>query len=162
LRYQRTRREILDIRTAVERVVDYHRGRLEPAHVAIKVSGDGFQARVNRGRLQQALDNLIINSEFWLTHATAQDPRIEIRVESPLVTVYDNGPGVDPGLETAIFEPFVSGRSGEQGRGLGLFITRQVLSDDDVVVYLSRPEADGRRRTFVLDFSGATVGATDA
>jgi nitrogen-specific signal transduction histidine kinase len=69
--------------------------------------------------------------------------------------VRDNGPGVDPGLETAIFEPFVSGRTGDEGRGLGLFIARQVLNDDNVTIYLGEPDKAERRRTFVLDFTGA-------
>ena len=161
LRYQRTRREIVDVLAAIQPVADYHRGRLESAGVAVEVAGSGFDARLNRGRLQQALDNLLINSEFWLDHARTEDPRIEIMVKSPLVTVRDNGPGVDPGLETAIFEPFVSGRTGDQGRGLGLFIARQVLSDDDAAIYLGEPEADGRRREFRLDFSGAIPDSSD-
>jgi len=155
LRYQRTSRQVLDIRAVVDEVVDYHRDRLEDAGIAISASGRGFEARFNRGRLQQALDNLVINSEFWLMHAQTADPRIELIVKKPTVVVQDNGPGVDPGLETAIFEPFVSGRVGEEGRGLGLFIVRQVLHDDEATIYLGDRNRDGRRRTFVLDFSGA-------
>jgi signal transduction histidine kinase len=162
LRYQRTRREVLDAMTAVKRVGDYHRARLEPAGIAVDVSGEPFDVRVNRGRTQQALDNLLINSEFWLGHARTEEPRIDIHVSSPFVTVRDNGPGVDPGIETAIFEPFVSGRPGEEGRGLGLFITRHVLGDDGVTIHLGKREADGRRRSFVLDFAGAIPDATDA
>ncbi len=155
LRYQRTSRQVLDVRTAVDEVVDYHRERLENTGISITASGRGFEARFNRGRLQQALDNLVINSEFWLLHARTADPRIELKVKKPTIVVRDNGPGVDPGLETAIFDPFVSGRAGEEGRGLGLFIVRQVLHDDEATIYLGNHDRDDRRRTFVLDFSGA-------
>lgn len=161
LRYQRMRREALDARAAVDRVADYHRTRLEPAGVAVHVDGTGFIVRVNRGRMQQALDNLLINSAFWLAHARTPDPRIDLVLDAPLITVRDNGPGVDPGIETAIFEPFVSGRTGEQGRGLGLFIARQVLHDDGATIHLGDRDRDGRRRTFVLDFSGAIEEPTD-
>jgi signal transduction histidine kinase len=156
LRYQRTRRQSVDVLAAVEGIAAYHRDRLAPSGMTVDVTGSAFMAHVNQGRIQQAVDNLLINSEFWLEHARTSDPRIEIVVAQPLVTVRDNGPGVDPSLETAIFEPFVSGRSGEQGRGLGLFIARQVLGDDDVTIHLGRREDDGRRRSFVLDFSAAT------
>jgi len=155
LRYQRARREDVDVLTLIEEVAGYHRARLSPAGIDVRVLGAGFQVHVNRGRLQQALDNLLINSEFWLGHAGTKTPRIDITAKSPLVSVRDNGPGVDPGLETAIFEPFVSGRTGDEGRGLGLFIARQVLNDDNVTIYLGEPDKAERRRTFVLDFTGA-------
>lgn len=161
LRYQRVRRQDIDVLAMVERIAAYHRDRLAPSGVAIDVAGESFEAHVNQGRVQQALDNLLINSEFWLDHARTSDARIDLVVARPLVTVRDSGPGVDPGLETAIFEPFVSGRGGEQGRGLGLFIARQVLGDDDVAIHLGEREADGRRRSFVLDFSAAILGPDD-
>lgn len=163
LRYQRIRREKLDVHDMVTRLAEYHRNRLTGVGIAVDVEGVGFQANVNRGRAQQALDNLIINSEFWLRHAPpSEGPRIDIRVEPPLVLVRDNGPGIDPGLETAIFEPFVSGRTGDEGRGLGLFITRQVLQDDGVTITLGERDPDGRRRTFVLDFTSAIPDSADA
>lgn len=161
LRYQRTSREILDVSEVVEEVADYHRERLADIGIAVITKGKGFEARCNRGRLQQALDNLIINSEFWLRHAMTVKPRIELSIKRPKIVVCDNGPGVDPGLETAIFEPFVSGRTGEEGRGLGLFITRQVLRDDEATIYLGERDKDGRRRAFVLDFSGASPDRID-
>jgi signal transduction histidine kinase len=162
LRYQRTSRHVLDVRTVVEEVADYHHERLSSVGIAITMKGHGFDARINRGRLQQALDNLVINSEFWLVHAQTPKAEIIVTVKSPTITVADNGPGVDPGLETAIFEPFVSGRTGEEGRGLGLFIVRQVLRDDEATIYLGDRAKDGRRRSFVLDFSGALPDETDA
>lgn len=161
LRYQRMRRETLDLGELVADAATYHRDRLAPQDVAVKVAGAGFTVRVNRGRIQQAFDNLLINSEFWLRHHEPPAPTIEVDLDEPLVRVRDNGPGVDPSLEGAIFEPFVSGRVGDEGRGLGLFIARQVLGDDAVTISLGRRDADGRRREFVLDFSGATVGPHD-
>jgi signal transduction histidine kinase len=161
LRYQRTSRKDVDVLAVVKDVADYHRDRLDSLDITISTSGKGFKAYLNRGRLQQALDNLIINSEFWLGHAKTAKPRIKLAVEPQIVRVSDNGPGVDPGLETAIFEPFVSGRTGEEGRGLGLFITRQVLQDDEISIYLGGKERDGRRREFVLDFSANRQKVTD-
>jgi C4-dicarboxylate-specific signal transduction histidine kinase len=155
LRYQRARRELIEMRKLADEVARYHRDRLAGTNIAVKVTGDNFQVRANRGRLQQALDNLFINSEFWLKHARSPKPRIELLLDPPRLLVRDNGPGVDPALEPAIFEPFVSGRSAEEGRGLGLFITRQVLRDDNATVHLGEADEDRRKRTFVIDLSGA-------
>jgi signal transduction histidine kinase len=161
LRYQRMRRETLDVLAVAEEVAAYHGERLAPQGISVTTRGRGFEARLNLGRLQQALDNLVINSEFWLGHAGVRKPRIELTIKLPTLVVCDNGPGVDPSLETAIFEPFVSGRSGEAGRGLGLFIARQVLRDDAVTIFLGERDKDGRCRSFVLDFSGAIPDPSD-
>ena len=155
LRYQRATRAIVDVRELVESVAAYHQSRFESSSIRVSVSGDSFAVRVNEGRLQQALDNLFINSEFWLQYAGVAKPRIDITLEEPRLRFQDNGPGIDPVLAPAIFEPFVSGRSGEQGRGLGLFITRQVLQDDEATIFVGDPDSDGARRTFVIDLAGA-------
>jgi signal transduction histidine kinase len=44
--------------------------------------------------------------------------------------VSDNGPGILKEDEKFIFEPFFSGK-GEEGRGLGLYIARQLLERQD-------------------------------
>jgi signal transduction histidine kinase len=157
LRYQRAKRELLDVRATVEAVAAYHRERFANNKIEVTVTGAPFTVRANSGRLQQALDNLFINSEFWLENAHTPDPQIEIVLEKPRLLLRDNGPGVDPVLAPAIFEPFVSGRSGEQGRGLGLFITRQVLQDDHGTIFLADGDPDGVRRTFVIDLRDAVA-----
>ena len=47
---------------------------------------------------------------------------------SVLVEVEDTGPGLPPGLEEAVFEPYVRGpEAGAGGLGLGLFIVQQIV-----------------------------------
>jgi two-component system nitrogen regulation sensor histidine kinase GlnL len=43
------------------------------------------------------------------------------------VEVIDDGPGIPPGIASAIFEPFVSGR--ENGTGLGLALVSKIIAD---------------------------------
>jgi signal transduction histidine kinase len=50
---------------------------------------------------------------------------IEVRSISRQIIVADNGPGVNVDDEAYIFEPFYSSK-GDQGKGLGLYIARQV------------------------------------
>jgi two-component system, NtrC family, sensor kinase len=75
-------------------------------------------------QLQQVFFNIILNAAdamednktgkiLWIDVA-CQDNQVEIVIE-------DNGPGVPPGKETVIFEPFVSTK--KEGTGLGLAIS---------------------------------------
>jgi len=71
------------------------------------------------------------------------------------LTVSDNGSGIDPLLESSIFEPFVSGKGKGKGRGLGLYIMRQLLEAEDCHIDLS-PERNknGRLFKFEIDLAG--------
>ena len=53
----------------------------------------------------------------------------------------DNGPGVDKEDAPYIFEPFYSGK-GEEGRGLGLYIARQLLERNDYSIELARLKSE--------------------
>jgi len=53
----------------------------------------------------------------------------------------DNGPGVNPEDAPYIFEAFYSGK-GEEGRGLGLYIARQLLERHDYSIELADIKSD--------------------
>ena len=75
----------------------------------------------------QLLLNLFDNAIYWLQGAF--EPReIEILLDGDAgsMTFGDNGPGFRPEDLPYVFEPFFSGK-GEDGRGLGLYIARQLL-----------------------------------
>ena len=83
----------------------------------------------NRIRLEQVLVNVLQNALDAL--AGRPDPRIEVTVSRDgdrlNLTVADNGPGIAPELADRIFDPFVTGRSG--GLGLGLGIARDIMRE---------------------------------
>jgi signal transduction histidine kinase len=77
-------------------------------------------------RLTQALVNLLQNAA---DHARGQDPvRLAVRPESSgwRFEVADQGGGLSPGDEQAVFEPFSTGSSREGRTGLGLSIVRAI------------------------------------
>jgi signal transduction histidine kinase len=105
------------------------------------------------------MDNLILNSEYWLKSdmeaKRIKAGTIKLSVDSGRVRVEDNGRGVIPELDQSLFEPFVTGKGRGKGRGLGLFIVRQLLdSEDSTITLLPDRNAFGRRYIFELDFSG--------
>ena len=65
----------------------------------------------------------------------------------------DNGPGVRDDDKAYIFEPFFSGK-GEDGRGLGLYIARQLLERQDYEIELADDSAHRRLEgaNFVVSF----------
>lgn len=162
LRYARERRRPIDLAELVRDTFEYHRERLRGDPIKLVVHArNAATVRVVPGRVMQVLDNLIFNAEYWIRQEMAKrrvtEGKIEAHITGARCTITDNGPGVDPELAGSIFEAFVTGKP--SGRGLGLFISRQLLDAEDARLKL-RPERDRRPRTFELDLSNQQVDAT--
>ena len=81
--------------------------------------------------LQQALLNVLYNALDAV--AMVDTPYVELRVlmlaEKVSIEVRDNGAGVSPGMESALFEPFESAPEKVSGMGIGLTLARQIIND---------------------------------
>ncbi len=111
---------------------------------------------IDGARVEQALENLAANA---IQHAPAGSV---VRIAGslgptspePLVrcTVEDEGPGLQPGDMTRIFEPFFSRRKG--GTGLGLSIVQRVVEAHGGSVTAENREGGGARFTLLLPMGG--------
>src|SRR5690606_28505678 len=99
-----------------------------------------FAILMNRGKLTQVVDNLVLNSEFWLLEdlrkTAIQEAKIYARIQKPFVEIYDTGRGVSPSVENQLFQAFVTTKPKGLGRGLGLFINRQLLESSNCQISL--------------------------
>ncbi|MGE5573001.1 MAG: ATP-binding protein [Bacteroidota bacterium] len=86
-----------------------------------------LRVRENPGLLQACLVNLLDNASYWLAVKNPGGKIIRITVDGHgrTMIVEDNGPGILPEDEGFVFEQFFTRKP--DGRGLGLFITRDVL-----------------------------------
>ena len=104
----------------------------------------------NRDALVQVFLNLLKNAaeatgnNGIIELTTAYRPGLKVRPEAggapvslPLeVRVIDNGPGVEPGLDDHVFEPFVTTKRG--GSGLGLALVAKIVADHGGVIEYER------------------------
>jgi signal transduction histidine kinase len=166
MRYVRERRERIDLSVFTEDIVEYYQGRWAEDGIRIRLKNDSsesFVVRMGRGRLTQVFDNLLLNSHYWLSTALGQGRikrgTITIRLNGSTVVVYDNGPGVDPTAEETLFDPFVTRKPRGIGRGLGLFVARQLLDAEGCALFLGpKRNSDGRRYQFHIDLESARDG----
>jgi signal transduction histidine kinase len=94
--------------------------------VRVECGVPGGTLRADPQRLTQALVNLLQNAA---DHAKGDEQiRFAVRAEPSgwLFDVADQGGGLPPGEEHAVFEPFTSGSSAQGGMGLGLSIVRRI------------------------------------
>jgi signal transduction histidine kinase len=105
--------------------------RLESQHARLVFPETLPLVMCDRTRLYQVLSNLIGNALDHMGHVA--DPTIEVDVvdegDSHLLTVRDNGRGIDPKDHDRIFQIFQSlgpRRDGSRGTGVGLAIVKKI------------------------------------
>lgn len=89
--------------------------------------GSPIIAKCTDAVILQLLINLFDNAIYWLSMPDISEKQITITLDgnTQQVIFSDNGPGIRDDDKPFIFEAFYSGK--EDGRGLGLYIARQLL-----------------------------------
>lgn len=161
LRYVRDRREQLRLSDLLKESVNYFNSRWDTKtlRAELEVVKD-IELRASRGKLSQVFDNLLLNGQYWvkaeIQSGHASTGRVTIRVDSPFVTVQDTGPGVADSIQYSLFDPFVTNKPARIGRGLGLFVAKQLLDSEGISIVLDQARnKSGRRYIFRLNFSAA-------
>lgn len=116
-----------------------------------------------KGTLIHVFYNLIDNSIEWIRQKKTAakydksfDPTINKivikKVDNTTLHYYDTGLGVSPQYESILFHAMVSGK--ERGRGMGLYIIRNLLESFGATISLSTERNQyGNRYIFVLEFN---------
>jgi two-component system nitrogen regulation sensor histidine kinase NtrY len=100
--------------------------------------------RADREQLTQVLVNLVQNASLAAEQRARRSPergpaRVWIRARREegarvVISVADNGAGVDPSVRDRLFEPYVTTRKGQGGTGLGLAIAWRIVHEHDGVL----------------------------
>lgn len=139
------RRRNIKVKGVLEKVERIYRRLLKKEGVEFAIQGTGspLVAKTTDAVLLQLLLNLFDNSVYWLQQSSVQEKKIEILLDGDngQMIFSDNGPGVDKEDAPYIFEPFYSGK-GEEGRGLGLYIARQLLERNDYSIELAKLKSE--------------------
>ncbi|AGS25791.1 ATP-binding protein [Rhizobium etli] len=162
LRFRRDKLEPFRVSSLLADTQTYFSERWTGGGASIHLDiADDFPVRTNRGRLTQVIDNLFLNSEYWLRQSEpdAAGPGVFVECQAPFMRIWDNGIGVDPSVEASLFQPFISLKPKGEGRGLGLFISGQILQSMGCgIALLHERNQHGRRYKFELDLSGIVDG----
>jgi signal transduction histidine kinase len=119
---------------------ELHRDLADRHGVKLLVQAPAIDWPLDPGRMQQALDNLVLNAIQGMpaggtVTVAAQEAGGALRLR-----VSDDGPGLPAAVRQHLFEPFVSARA--DGTGLGLSIVQEItLAHGGTVSY--RPENPG-------------------
>lgn len=102
---------------------------------------------LDRPRLEQALENLLLNA----VQAAHSRVRLGWRLDDARLglVVEDDGPGIDPTIRERLFEPFFTTKPVGGGTGLGLSVAHAAVSEHGGSLEVDRSPLGGAR--FTLD-----------
>ena len=139
-----------------------HLVRAEARAAGVKVSvepGPLPPIHANRLQIAQVLVNLIRNAIEALASTSQADRQVRItaRVDNGhvLLSVADNGPGVDPNIR--LFTDFETTKP--SGMGLGLSICQSIVQANGGRLWHERREPRGARFNFTVDLAEVRKGA---
>ena len=83
--------------------------------------------------IEQVILNLINNAMDALKENNVQDPMIRIQSQedetNAIITVEDNGNGIEPALLDSLFLPYISTKAQRHGTGLGLYMSKMIIEE---------------------------------
>lgn len=147
-----------DLNKLVEDTLHLVRLKLRQSRIDLTYTLDQSQSPtvdVNKGQIQQAILNLLINA----SEALPDGGRIHVSTTvepdpaKPIVKIRisDNGPGIDPAIQDAIFESFLTSRP--SGTGLGLSIVKQIIKSHKGQIDVETTGPDGTTMCIALPLS---------
>lgn len=139
--FKSTKQRRRDVRVAevLRKVQRLFQSALDKAGIEVEIveSQTPLVAKTTDAVLLQLFLNLFDNAVYWLE--VKQGPRrilITLDGDEGNLIFSDNGPGIKKDDVPFIFEPFYSGK-GQEGRGLGLYIARQLLERHEYSIELA-------------------------
>ena len=153
----RRRRKVLRVEPILDKIHQIYNTLLEQRQIRYLKVTTGISplvANTTDGVVMQVLINLFDNAAYWLESVDSSKREIRVTVDgnNGELIFSDSGPGIETEDLPYIFEPFYSGK-GQEGRGLGLYIARQLLERHG---YRIAPADESRRvlsgANFVVSF----------
>jgi len=143
--------ERIDLGETVARAAARWRDAAADRGIAIEVAagGQGAEGWCAVPDLERSLDSLVENA---LTYSPA-GTTVKLEATPRRIAVLDEGPGLSPGEEEAVFERFSrgsAGRRGTKGTGLGLAIARELTRQWGGDVRLRNRDSGGLTATIEL------------
>jgi CheY-like chemotaxis protein len=149
------RRETLEVGAEVRNAIESCQGQLEVGghEVVVDVPAEALYVVADRVRLQQILENLILNAAKYTNHGGRIEVQARSTISEAVIRVSDNGIGIAPDKLSQVWELFVqvdeSPERIRKGLGIGLALVRDLVRRHGGSVE-AQSEGLGKGSTFVV------------
>ncbi|QKS10186.1 two-component system, NtrC family, C4-dicarboxylate transport sensor histidine kinase DctB [Pseudosulfitobacter pseudonitzschiae] len=144
----------VDMDRVIENAIELVRHRADDigAQLTYDCPGDAPPVMGGMVRLEQVLVNLLLNALDAVVASAAGQVRVtrEVTPDAVIVTVKDNGVGLDTEAIAKIGEPFFSHKQDGEGLGLGVAISQSILQDFHGTLHYDAAPGQGTSATVTL------------
>ena len=120
-------------REVVEKALYLLEAELKELQIKVEVLSEESECYVQgfRNEYMQVVVNILMNARDALRERRVADPQIGIRMfcnhGRSVVIVSDNAGGIPPEIFDKIFDPYFTTKGPEQGTGIGLFMSKNII-----------------------------------
>ncbi|HOP48168.1 MAG TPA: PAS domain S-box protein [Desulfobacteraceae bacterium] len=145
----------MEINTAVENALRLIETTLRKSNIMLelKLAKKSPEIEGNLQSIEQIVMNIAINAIQSIDHNNGRiiiSTRLKRKGGKAVITIADNGSGVDPSIIDKLFDPFVTTRQADGGTGLGLPITYNLVEAHAGKITFASKE--GKGTTFSVTF----------
>lgn len=158
-------KESFDLIDWVREILRSHVAQFERHHIQINFYVEPARPNATlrvtavKGMIVQIVENLISNSVYWLkqerriNRSFVPEIMVVIDTKAKEIRFSDNGPGIEYSQKEEVFQPFMTTKPAGEGKGLGLFISREIAEYNGAALYLLDELTPDRNtlNTFVLE-----------
>jgi two-component system NtrC family sensor kinase len=153
-RRKRTEKELSDLNALLERVLELRNYDLTVKSIEVVRDLDPRlpKTMVDPDQIQQVFLNLIINAEHAMISSHGKGTltvRSERKGDRVLVSLQDDGPGIEAETLRRIFDPFFTTKQAGEGTGLGLTISYGIIDEHEGRIWAD--SQSGRGTTFTIE-----------
>lgn len=137
------RRRQIRVKDILDKVITIYKRTLTESKIEYKINdiGSPLVAKCTDADLLQLLINLLDNAIYWLEEKDNKTVVITLDGNNCKLIFSDSGPGIRDEDKPYIFDAFYSGK-GQEGRGLGLYISRKLMERNDYSIELADIDED--------------------
>jgi signal transduction histidine kinase len=144
----------ISVNQLLDETLELARDRIVLSNITVVKNYDGSicDIAVDVERIKIAFLNIIVNAiEAMEPGKGVLQLRTTSKEDKCVVTITDNGPGIDAETQSKLFEPYYTTKS--KGTGLGLTNTQNIILNHNGHIVLESEKGKGTSFTITLDFA---------
>jgi len=150
-RPSRGKAQPIDVRPVIDSCVKLLGASRDFEGVKVDIEGpSSLWLLAETGPLSQVLVNLLLNAAQAMSGQGRIVVRTEQTADSGRVVIEDEGPGLTAQAKARLFEPFFTTKAAGKGTGLGLAVSRHLLSQFEGALEVGDRPGGGARFTIAL------------
>jgi signal transduction histidine kinase len=154
MKMEKREKEKVDLNSLVEELIAIYRSEAieHKVRMDVRLLNEHVYVLCDRIQLQQVIMNFILNARQAMDKINTEKKTItiteHIQQGDVIISVRDNGEGIDESLKANIFKPFVTSK--KEGFGVGLAISRSIIEDHHGKIWAENLPDGGAEFSFSL------------